>query len=263
MYYLKNFKNKKEMVVMKKQRILGILVLITLMSVPAKAGWISDFGRRITEGAKNTIKNNLQNKVNRSIDNAMDGKLGKQQKSTNSIKGKNEYQGNPERSISKSGSDIKYDEVDTTGMLDLKVVEKKALPFTGKYQEIDLDVFKFQGERIYSANLMIGEQAKDIDAYLHPGFYLICFVPRTWDANVHVGSKAESEGVEFGYGLRVRKRLLKNDIYSMNGKDGSAAFILEAGKTGGHIDMVMVNEMSKRGAMEVTIFKIPGPDAIK
>ena len=27
--------------------------------------------------------------------------------------------------------------------------------------------------------------------------------------------------------------------------------------------MVMVNEMSKRGAMEVTIFKIPGPDAIK
>ena len=92
---------------------------------------------------------------------------------------------------------------------------------------------------------------------------MICFVPRTWDANVHVGGRNESEGVEFGYGLKVRKRLLKNDIYSMNGKDGSAAFILEAGKTGGHVDMVMVNEMSKRGAMEVTIFKIPGPDVIK
>ena len=247
----------------RRQKMLGILLLVTMVSLPAKAGWISDFGKRLVEGAKNAAQNNVQNKINRSIDNAMDGKLGKQQKSTNSIKGKNEYQGNPERSISKSGSDVTYDEVDTTGMLDLKVVEKKALPFTGKYQEIDLDVFKFQGERIYTANLMIGEQAKDIDAYLHPGFYLICFVPRTWDANVHVGSKAESEGVEFGYGLRVRKRLLKNGIYSMNGKDGSAAFILEAGKTGGRVDMVMVNEMSKRGAMEVTIFKIPGPDAIK
>ena len=249
---------------MKKQRMFGILILVTLvLSAPLKAGWIGDFSRRLSEGAKNAAQNNVQNKVNRTIDNAMDGKLGKQQKGTNSIKGKNEYQGNPESSISKSGSDIKYDEVDTTGMLDLKVVEKKALPFTGKYQEIDLDVFKFQGERIYSANLMIGEQAKDIDAYLHPGFYLICFVPRTWDANVHVGGRNESEGVEFGYGLRVRKRLLNNGIYSMNGKDGSAAFILEAGKTGGHVDMVMVNEMSKRGAMEVTIFKIPGPDVIK
>ena len=52
-------------------------------------------------------------------------------------------------------------------------------------------------------------------------------------------------------------------INKMNGKDGSTGVILEAGKTGGHVDMVMVNEMSKRGAMEVTIFKIPGPDAIK
>lgn len=242
----------------RKQKMLGILLLVTMVSSPVKAGWISDFGKRLTEGAKNAIQNNIQNKVNKTINDTMDGKL-----NTDSAKGKKDYKMDPQRSASKSGFDVKYDEVDTTGMLDLKVVEKKALPFTGKYQEIDLDVFKFQGERIYSANLMIGEQAKDIDAYLHPGFYLICFVPRTWDANVHVGGRNESEGVEFGYGLKVRKRLLKNDIYSMNGKDGSAAFILEAGKTGGHVDMVMVNEMSKRGAMEVTIFKIPGPDAIK
>lgn len=243
---------------MKRQRILGIVILVTLLSMPARAGWISDFGRRLIEGGKNAVQNNVQNKLNQKINDTLDGKL-----NTNSAKGKKSYKMDPQRSASKSGSDVKYDEVDTTGMLDLKVVEKKALPFTGKYQEIDLDVFKFQGERIYSANLMIGEQAKDIDAYLHPGFYLICFVPRTWDANVHVGGRNEAEGVEFGYGLKVRKRLLKNDIYSMNGKDGSAAFILEAGKTGGHVDMVMVNEMSKRGAMEVTIFKIPGPDAIK
>ena len=47
---------------MKKQRILGILVIVTLMSVHAEAGWIGDFGHRLIEGAKNAAKNNLQNK---------------------------------------------------------------------------------------------------------------------------------------------------------------------------------------------------------
>ena len=120
---------------MKKQRMFGILILVTLvLSAPLKAGWIGDFSRRLIEGAKNAAQNNVQNKINRSIDNAMDGKLGKQQKSTNSTKGKNGYQGNPERSSSKSGSAVEYEKIDSSGMLDLSVVKRRALPITGKYQ---------------------------------------------------------------------------------------------------------------------------------
>ena len=241
---------------MKKQRILGILVLVTLMSVPVEAGWISDFGRRITEGAKNTIKNNLQNKVNRSIDNAMDGKLGKQ-KSTNSIKGKNEYQGNPERSISKSGSDVEYEKIDSSGMLDLSVVKRRALPITGKYQEIDLGTFKFQGERLYGETLHMGEQAKDLDFYLLPGSYLITFSPRSYNHEISVIGKHEGENIEFGYGINLKRYIENNGLYSINGNKGGTALIIDVSKNGGHFQMLMFNDQEKGGALEFSIFKIP------
>ena len=242
---------------MKKQRILGILVIVTLMSVHAEAGWIGDFGHRLIEGAKNAAKNNLQNKINRSIDNAMDGKLGKQQKSTNSIKGKNEYQGSPERSISKSGSDVEYEKIDSSGMLDLSVVKRRALPITGKYQEIDLGTFKFQGERLYGETLHMGEQAKDLDFYLLPGSYLITFSPRSYNHDVSVTGKHEGEAIEFGYGINLKRYIENNGLYSINGNKGGTALIIDVSKNGGHFQMLMFNDQTKGGALEFSIFKIP------
>ena len=243
---------------MKKERMFGILILVTLvLSAPLKAGWIGDFGRRIIEGAKNAAQNNVQNKINRSIDNAMDGKLGKQQKSTNSTKGKNEYQGNPERSSSKSGSAVEYEKIDSSGMLDLSVVKRRALPITGKYQEIDLGTFKFQGERLYGETLHMGEQAKDLDFYLLPGSYLITFSPRSYNHDVSVTGKHEGESIEFGYGINLKRYIENNGLYSINGNKGGTALIIDVSKNGGHFEMLMFNDQSKGGALEFSIFKIP------
>lgn len=232
---------------MKKQRILGILVLVTLIAVPVEAGWISDFGRRLTEGAKNTIKNNLQNKLNKSIDNAMDGK----------IKGKKDYKNGPLRSEIKSGSDVEYEKIDSSGMLDLSVVKRRALPITGKYQEIDLGTFKFQGERLYGETLHMGEQAKDLDFYLLPGSYLITFSPRSYNHDVSVTGKHEGENIEFGYGINLKRYIENNGLYSINGNKGGTALIIDVSKNGGHFQMLMFNDQTKGGALEFSIFKIP------
>ena len=138
---------------MKKQRILRIVILVTLLSMPARAGWISDFGKRLTEGARNAVQNNLQNKLNQKINDTLDGKL-----NTDSAKGKRDYKMNSQISKNKSGSEVEYEKIDSSGMLDLSVVKRRALPVTGKYQEIDLGTFKFQGERLYGETLHMNKQ---------------------------------------------------------------------------------------------------------
>ena len=231
----------------RRQKMLGILVLVALLSTPLKAGWIGNFGRRLVEGARNAAQNNLQNKLNKSIDNAMDGK----------IKGKKDYKNDPLRSEIKSGSDVEYEKIDSSGMLDLSVVKRRALPITGKYQEIDLGTFKFQGERLYGETLHMGEQAKDLDFYLLPGSYLITFSPRSYNHDVSVTGKHEGEGIKFGYGINLKRYIENNGLYSINGNKGGTALIIDVSKNGGHFEMLMFNDQSKGGALEFSIFKIP------
>jgi len=231
----------------RRQKMLGILVLVALLSTPLKAGWIGNFGRRLVEGARNAAQNNLQNKLNKSIDNAMDGK----------IKGKKDYKNDPLRSEIKSGSDVEYEKIDSSGMLDLSVVKRRALLITGKYQEIDLGTFKFQGERLYGETLHMGEQAKDLDFYLLPGSYLITFSPRSYNHEISVIGKHEGENIEFGYGINLKRYIENNGLYSINGNKGGTALIIDVSKNGGHFQMLMFNDQEKGGALEFSIFKIP------
>lgn len=231
----------------RRQKMLEILVLVALLSTPLKAGWIGNFGRRLVEGARNAAQNNLQNKLNKSIDNAMDGK----------IKGKKDYKNDPLRSEIKSGSDVEYEKIDSSGMLDLSVVKRRALPITGKYQEIDLGTFKFQGERLYGETLHMGEQAKDLDFYLLPGSYLITFSPRSYNHEISVIGKHEGENIEFGYGINLKRYIENNGLYSINGNKGGTALIIDVSKNGGHFQMLMFNDQEKGGALEFSIFKIP------
>lgn len=231
----------------RRQKMLEILVLVALLSTPLKAGWIGNFGRRLVEGARNAAQNNLQNKLNKSIDNAMDGK----------IKGKKDYKNDPLRSEIKSGSDVEYEKIDSSGMLDLSVVKRRALPITRKYQEIDLGTFKFQGERLYGETLHMGEQAKDLDFYLLPGSYLITFSPRSYNHEISVIGKHEGENIEFGYGINLKRYIENNGLYSINGNKGGTALIIDVSKNGGHFQMLMFNDQEKGGALEFSIFKIP------
>lgn len=236
----------------RKQKMLGILILVTMVSSPAKAGWISDFGKRITEGAKNAIQNNIQNKVNKTINDTMDGKL-----NTDSAKGKN-----PQRSASKSGSGGEnIENIDSSGMLNLSVVRRRALPVKGVYQDVDFGIYKFKGERLYDVNLLIGEQMKEIDLYLLPGRYLICFAPRSYTTNMSVVGKHEGEGIFMGYGIKVERFIENNGLSKMNSKKGSTIYIVEASKNGAHLEMAMFNDEAKSGALDFSIFAIP--DSVK
>ena len=236
----------------RKQKMLGILILVTMVSSPAKAGWISDFGKRITEGAKNAIQNNIQNKVNKTINDTMDGKL-----NTDSAKGKN-----PQRSASKSGSGGEnIENIDSSGMLNLSVVRRRALPVKGVYQDVDFGIYKFKGERLYDVNLLIGEQMKEIDLYLLPGRYLICFAPRSYTTNMRVVGKHEGEGIFMGYGIKVERFIENNGLSKMNSKKGSTIYIVEASKNGAHLEMAMFNDEAKSGALDFSIFAIP--DSVK
>ena len=236
----------------RKQKMLGILILVTMVSSPAKAGWISDFGKRITEGAKNAIQNNIQNKVNKTINDTMDGKL-----NTDSAKGKN-----PQRGASKSGSGGEnIENIDSSGMLNLSVVRRRALPVKGVYQDVDFGIYKFKGERLYDVNLLIGEQMKEIDLYLLPGRYLICFAPRSYTTNMSVVGKHEGEGIFMGYGIKVERFIENNGLSKMNSKKGSTIYIVEASKNGAHLEMAMFNDEAKSGALDFSIFAIP--DSVK
>lgn len=235
------------------RKLYGILIL-SMLATSAHAGWLSNLGQRIVNGAANTVQSNISGKINRTIDNAMDGKLAPQQKNSKSP-GDN-IDGYPEVSAGGPTSMIE-NQVDSSGMLSLEQVRKRALPFKGVYEEIDLGTFKFRGERLYGARLMIGEQMKAMDFYLMPGLYMFCFIPKSYNANVSVVGKHEGEGVELGYGLKTKKSIEDIGFYEMNLNKGATIRIVEASKNGGHFEMAMFNDTSKMGAMEFTLFKIP------
>lgn len=239
----------------RKQKMLGILVLVTMASLQVKAGWISDFGRRITEGAKNTIKNNIQNKINRSIDNAMDGKI-----NTDTAKGKKGYKIDPQRSSSKSGSvpnsDNEYLDTRVTSTSD----RGKAIPYANKYEPINLGNTKFTGERIYDNKLPVGTRKVDIDEFLDPGYYLIWIDSESRTHTMSVVYEHEAEGVGFGYGIISKKKIYNNGPRQMLGdKDGIMYIVEVLPNTQGHLELSMINSEQLMGSGTITIFKLPGP----
>lgn len=242
------------------KRMTTITVIAILIAVTqAQAGWLSNIGQRIVNGAINTVQTNISGKVNRTIDNAMDGKLAPQQKN-NGQSQVDEYSGHPglPTTGASAGGPVIDNQVDSSGMLSLDQVRRRALPFKGIYEEVDLGgTVKFKGERLFDASLMMGEQMKALDFYLNPGLYMVCFLPKSYDASVRVIGKHEREGVFFGYGIKMRKVVIEKNLQEMNLKSGGTGYIIEAGANGGHFEMAMMNSANKMGAMEFIVFKVP------
>lgn len=240
--------------------ITAIAILITVTQ--AQAGWLSNIGQRIVNGAINTVQTNISGKVNKTIDDAMDGKLAPQQKS-NSQSQVDNYSGHPGAPVQGTvGGPTSFieNQVDSSGMLSLEQVKKRALPFKGVYEEVDFGTYKFKGERLYDSRLSIGEQYKELNFYLLPGTYLVCFTPRSYEQDVSVVGKHEREGVEQGYGINILKHIENHGLMEMNSKKGSTVYIIEVSKNGGNFHMFMINNALKKGALEFSIFKIPGPN---
>ena len=239
------------------KKLYGILIL-SMLATQAHGGWLSNLGQRIVNGAANTVQSNISGKVNKTIDDVMDGKIQTNKgKKVNSQTTGGENLGSPVQGTVGGPTSFIENQVDSSGMLSLDYVKKRALPVKGVYEEIDLGTFKFKGERLYDARLMMGDQMKAMDFYLLPGLYMFCFIPKSYNANVSVVGKHDGEGVELGYGLKTKKSVEDIGLYEMNLNKGATIRIVEASKNGGHFEMAMFNDTSKMGAMEFTVFKIP------
>ena len=240
------------------RKLYGILIL-SMLATSAHAGWLSNLGQRIVNGAANTVQNNISGKVNKTIDDVMDGKIG-QPNNKNKQKQVETVQQNIGTPSSVGTSIPMVDnQIDSSGMLSLDYVKKRALPVKEIYEEVDFGTFKFKGERLYDARLSIGEQYKELNFYLLPGTYLVCFTPRSYDHDVSVSGKHEREGIDQGYGINVLKYIQNKGLMEMNAKKGSTVYTIEVSKNGGNFHMFMFNDTSKSGALEFSIFKIPGP----
>lgn len=249
----------KNMSLIKKIGILGLSVAIQQTSY---SGWLSNLGQRIINGAVNTVQTNVSRKVNKTVDDALDGKLGNNPntKKETSVDTQGVEKGTISKSTSQdSGTELQFEKIDSSGMLSLDYVKKRALPVKGVYQEIDLGTFKFKGEELYYSRLNIGEQSKELNFYLLPGTYLVTFSPRSYDHEVGVIGKHEREGIQQGYGINVLKYIEDHGLSEMTSKKGGTAYTIEVGKNGGNFHMFMVNDSAKGGALEFAIFKIPSP----
>lgn len=239
------------------RKLYGILIL-SMLATSAHAGWLSNLGQRIVNGAANTVQNNISGKVNKTIDDVMDGKIQTNKgKKGNSQTTGGENLGSPVQGTVGGPTSFIENQVDSSGMLSLDYVKKRALRFKGIYEEVDLGTFKFKGERLYDARISMGEQLKELNFYLLPGKYFVTFIPESYEHSVSVIGKHEREGIEQGYGINVLKYIENHGLREMNTKKGSTGYVIEVSKNGGNFHMLMVNEQSKLGSLEFTIYKIP------
>lgn len=240
------------------KKLYGILIL-SMLATSAHAGWLSNLGQRIVNGAANTVQSNISGKVNKTIDDVMDGKIG-QPNNKNKQKQVETVQQNIGTPSSTGTSTPMIDnQIDSSGMISPAEIKGRTLKFTGKYEDVEWGNFKFRGERIYDTRMVIGERFKKLDVYLATGTYLFVFEPLSYDAMVSVGGKYENEGIQWGYGITVKKIIFDGGLIDMSAKRGGTVHMVQVGQNGGHLEAAIGNEASLRGAMEFTIYKIPGP----
>ena len=238
------------------RKLYGILIL-SMLATSAHAGWLSNLGQRIVNGAANTVQTNISGKVNKTIDDVMDGKIGQpnnknKQKQTETVQ---QNVGTP----SSTGTSIPMidNQIDSSGMISPAEIKGRTLKFTGKYEDVEWGNFKFKGERIYDTQMVIGERFKKLDVYLATGTYLFVFEPTSYDAKVSVGGKYENEGIQWGYGITVKKIIFDGGLVDMSAKRGGTVHMVQVGPNGGHLEAAIGNDAALRGAMEFTIYKIP------
>ena len=237
------------------KKLYGILIL-SMLATSAHAGWLSNLGQRIVNGAANTVQNNISGKVNKTIDDVMDGKIGQpnnknKQKQVETVQ---QNIGTP----SSTGTSIPMvdNQIDSSS----PVVNKgRVIKSTGKYEDLDWGNLKFRGERVYGTRIVIGERVKKIDVQLQEGTYLFILEPISYDASVSVVGKYENEGLQWGRGIQIKKTIINGSLLDLDARKGGTVQMVQVGPNGGHLEAAMANEASLKGAMEFLIYKIPGP----
>ena len=247
------------------KKAFGILALVVL-AVPAQAGWLSNLGQRIVNGAANTVQTNISGKVNKAVNDVMDGKVGNQKNNSNTGYNKD----TSSEAIQNTGAPTSVSNKSKTNTIKnqekLEPVSYKGakgiiIPSTGNYELIDLGTMQFKGEEVFYDRLNIGVQKLDIDKYLDPGYYLIWVDSVSRTNAINVVYEHESEGIEFGYGIEIRKRIFNSAPRNMIGnKEGIMHVVQVLPKTQGHLELTLINNPQLNGAGTITVYKIPGPE---
>lgn len=235
-------------------KAFGILALVAL-SVPAQAGWLSNLGQRIVNGAANTVQTNISGKVNKTVNDVMDGKLAPQNsKKGNSQSGRGTNQGNPVK------ESVGAPALGGTQESTYRGERGKALPITGKYEEIDAGIFRFKAEPIYYKELRMGQTKIEIDEFLDPGYYAIWVNPSSRTHSVSAMYEHEEKGLEWGFGIKTVKRIFNNGHNMLGNKEGLLHIVEVLPNTQGHLELTVVNSPERMGTAEVMVYHIQGPN---
>ena len=240
--------------------ITAIAILITVTQ--AQAGWLSNIGQRIVNGAINTVQTNISGKVNKTIDNAMDGKLAPQQKN-NSQSHVDEYSGHPGLPNTGASAGGPAPIVGNEGVEELNKISStnqrgRAIPYKDKFEQIDLGITKFVGELIYHKPISIGEYSVKFEEFLAPGRYRIIATGRSYNDEVNILSLNGTGGPYFGYGIVIRKVYNNPGERLVAGQKGLDYEVEVLKGQQGVLKMGMLN-MTRNGAADFFIYKIPGP----
>lgn len=239
-----------------KRRMTTIAILIFAVTQISNAGWLSNIGQRIVNGAVNTVQSNISSKVNKTIDNAMDGKLAPQKKNNtqSQVDNYSDHPGLPNPGVSAGGP-----APSTATESTYRGERGKALPFTGRYEQIDLGTMKFTGERVFYDRLSVGTAKVTVDEFLNPGYYLIWIDSGSRTYPISVYYEHEVEGIGFGYGIVDRKKIYNNGPRDMLGNKDGIMYIVEVlPNTQGHVELHLVNNQQRLGTATMAIYKIPG-----
>ena len=235
------------------RKLYGILIL-SMLATSAHAGWLSNLGQRIVNGAANTVQNNISGKVNKTIDDVMDGKI-----QTNKGKKGNSQTTGGENLGSPVQGTVGAPAVEETQESTYRGARGKALPFTDRYQYVDLGITKFTGERIYYNEIQIGQRKLEIDEFLDPGYYLIFIDSNSATSPISVIYEHEEKGIGFGYGIEIRKKIYDNGPRELYGNKDGMMYVLQVLKgTQGHLELTIINDRLS-GSGSLIIYKIPGP----
>lgn len=238
------------------KKAFGILALAVL-SVPAQAGWLSNLGQRIVNGAANTVQTNISGKVNKAVNDVMDGKVGNQpsEKKTNQ---KSKETSTVQTQDSKVSAKTAEEAVE--GKITSTTKRGRAIPYTNNYEDIDLGITKFRGEPIFGQSLKIGQTKSSIDQFLDPGYYLISISASSYSDHISAIYEHEEKGIQFGFGIITRKRIYDTGNYKIVGGQNGLLYIVEVlPNTQGHLEVNLVNSQRLMGSGNLSIYKIPGP----
>ncbi len=241
-----------------KKKKMGILMIAVLLSqMQLQAGWFSGFGDRLINGVVNTVQSNISRKANKAVDDVMDGKVGNKPTEKKVNKKSQETSITPKQDSKVSGQpseEVVESKITST------TKRGRAIPYTNKYEIIDSGVMKFKGERIFGESLNMGTLKVDIDQFLDPGYYAIAVTSRSSQHYISAIYEHESEGVAFGYGIIIRKKIFNTGNYEMYGGQNGLLYIVEVLEgTQGHLELSLINNPELKGAGDLTIFKIPSP----